>query len=215
MTGYYLIYGKHPLCLLSPLLVSTHWPTVVFRNISVAYRLFPVIDIFSFNLQRAGLLFEIGNNLSLMVLCCCYCFDFCQTDPASSKRRRVQSSAFSYSSALLCSGIQKGWAFSDIQTYKFSFPSLLPLYLPFWIPAGTKTKSAERPQERLPSLGFLDPWKWEALVIHKPRTHRFSSLNPTKPRDTCTFLHQDYSVLIRVDLSLQDHSDPHLNWFEV
>lgn len=44
-TGYYLIYGKHPLCLLSPLLVSTHWPTVVFRNISVAYRLFPVIDI--------------------------------------------------------------------------------------------------------------------------------------------------------------------------
>lgn len=44
-TGYYLIYEKHPLCLLSPLLVSTRWPRVVFRNISVAYRLFPVIDI--------------------------------------------------------------------------------------------------------------------------------------------------------------------------
>lgn len=130
-----------------------------------------------------------------------------------SARQRVQFQLGT--SALLCSGIKKGWAFSDIQTYKFSFPSHLPLYLPFWIPAGTKTKSAERPQERLPSLGFLDPWKWEALVIHKPRTHRFSSLNPTKPRDTCTFLHQDYTVLFRVDLSLQDHSDPHLNWFEV
>lgn len=56
-----------------------------------------------------------------MLLCCCYCFDFCQADPASSKRKWVQSSTFSSSSALLCSWVQRGWAFSDIQTYKFSF----------------------------------------------------------------------------------------------
>lgn len=67
-TGYYLIYGKHPLCLSSPLLVSTHWPTVVFRNISVAYRLFPVIAISALICKRqvCSLKWEITFSW-----CCC------------------------------------------------------------------------------------------------------------------------------------------------